>query len=257
MKMVTNTRDIKNENIYNTWVFENEIKDGISQAKLFNRVKEVGADGIEVRREYFKNLPDELKEINDKRGETKLLVNYSVPDEVFTNDGKINPLLKQYFDEAIKMGITKIKFNLGNFKNYNGSLKEDFKQFPLDKIKMNIENDQTEISGKIANIKYFLQKANQNDVKIGYVYDLGNWTFTNQDADYAANQLAPFVDYIHLKNTIVKNGKLETSNDLNTGKFDWKELLKKLPKADLALEYPMDNDQELKEQFDLLKDEVR
>lgn len=241
----------------NTWVFENEIKNGISQSNLFKRVKKIGADGIEVRREYFENLPSELKLINEKRKDTNLLVNYSVPDEVFNDNGLINPLLEQYFEEGLKMGITKIKFNLGNFKKYRGNLKKDFKQFPLDKIQMNIENDQTEISGNVENIKYFLQSAKQNEVKIGYVYDLGNWAFTNQDANYAAEQLAPFVDYIHLKNTLVKNKVLETSDDLDVGKFDWRALLKKLPKVDLALEYPMDNDQIVKKQFDLLKDEVK
>ncbi|WP_395320344.1 sugar phosphate isomerase/epimerase family protein [Fructilactobacillus frigidiflavus] len=241
----------------NTWVYENEVKKGIKQEDLFERIKANGADGIEVRREYFKDISTEIEAINQKREQTGLLVNYSVPDEVFEKDGSINPSLEKYFNEAMIMGITKIKFNLGNFRKYRGNLKQDLKQFPLDKIKMNIENDQTEISGKIKNIKYFLQNAQQNGVKIGYVYDLGNWAFTHQSADSAAHQLSPYVDYIHLKNTFSNDDNLETSNDLNSGMFLWKDLLKKLPKVDIALEYPMDSDQKVRLQLELLKNEVR
>lgn len=46
--------------ILNTWIFENDVKKGVSQVDLVKRVATLGADGIEVRREYFKDFDVEL-----------------------------------------------------------------------------------------------------------------------------------------------------------------------------------------------------
>ncbi|KRK58185.1 sugar phosphate isomerase/epimerase family protein [Fructilactobacillus fructivorans] len=242
----------------NTWIFVNDIDAGTRQSELFARVKDTGADGIEVRREYIKDFPKELDDIHQASRKTGLLVNYSVPDELFLKDGSINPKLKQYFDEGQRMGITKIKFNVGNFRKFDGDLAHAFDGLPLDQIQLNVENDQTEVSGKIANIKHFLNQAKKNDLPIKYVYDLGNWAFTHQSADYAADCLGSYTDYIHLKNVNqFDEDDLQTADDLNDGMFDWKNILRELPpKTDLALEFPMQDDEHVKRQVQLLKDEV-
>lgn len=65
---------------------------------------------------------------------------------------------------------------------------------------MNVENDQTPVSGTPdAIIKFLTAARNAGLNSIGYVYDLGNWAFTGFDAVLAAKQLAPYCDYIHLK----------------------------------------------------------
>ena len=42
--------------ILNTWIFEADVKNGAKQSDLVDRVAKLGADGIEVRREYFTDL---------------------------------------------------------------------------------------------------------------------------------------------------------------------------------------------------------
>ncbi|MCZ2490532.1 sugar phosphate isomerase/epimerase family protein [Dellaglioa carnosa] len=243
--------------ILNTWIFENDVKNGVKQDELIDRVSKLDVDGIEVRREYFKDLAVELPIIAKKAMQYKLLINYSVPDQVFLDDGVLNPKLAMYFEEGLIMGIKKIKFNIGNFAAFTGDLKQAFSALPLDKITMNVENDQTELSGRVKALVTFLESAKQHDIPVGYVYDLGNWAFTKQDALKSAESLSQYTDYVHLKNVINNDGNLVTSANLDEGMFNWRVILKHLPKnVAFALEFPMDNKDLIQSQITLLKKEI-
>ena len=45
--------------------FEDAVKQGRAQADLVAQAERLGADGIEVRREYFKDLATELTAVRD------------------------------------------------------------------------------------------------------------------------------------------------------------------------------------------------
>lgn len=244
--------------ILNTWIFESDVQKGAKQADLVDRVAKLGANGIEVRREYFKDLDVELPDVAKHANEHNLIVNYSVPDVIFEPDGSVNPKLADYFEEGETMGISKIKFNTGNFDKFTGDLKTELGKFPIEKIEMNVENDQTPVSGTVNAIKTFLDAAYAAGLtQLGYVYDLGNWAFTHGDAIEAAKTLAPYTHYIHLKNAIDNNGKLTTSDDLDKGMFDWRQLLTLLPSnVQFALEYPMTSDAQISDQIKLFNKEV-
>lgn len=240
--------------ILNTWIFERDIRNGVKQADLINRIAELGVDGVEVRREYFKNFDIESGDVKKLALQKNLIVNYSVPDIIFESNGTVNSKLSMYFNEGEQLGAKKIKLNIGYFDKFNGNLKQIFEDFPLDKIKMNVENDQTAVSGTVEAIKSFLSATNENDLNIGYVYDLGNWAFTHFDALAAAKELAKYTDYIHLKNVLRRERDFYTSDDLNRGILNWHESLKYLPKdVDLALEFPMSDDKKIETQIKLLK----
>lgn len=241
--------------ILNTWIFETAVKTGTGQAELVDRVASLGADGIEVRREYFKDPAMEMPEVGRRAKKQGLIVNYSVPDDVFLASGERNPKLEQYFQEAMVMGGSKIKFNTGHFDHFRGDLRDAFEGLPLETIELNVENDQTAVSGNVAPIKRFLSSAHQAGLtQLGYVYDLGNWAFTHNDARQSARELAPYTRYIHLKNTIDDHGTLVTSADLNTGIYNWQEILDNLPtRVPIALEFPMSSDSQIKAQMNLLR----
>lgn len=241
--------------ILNTWIFEQDVKNGTPQAELVDRTAKLGADGIEIRREYFTDLETETAAVGERAKANGLMVTYSVPDELFFEDGQFNPKLTTYFDEAKAMGVSKIKFNTGRFDRYQGNLKLDLSRLPLNEIEMNVENDQTEASGNVAPIKAFLEAAGKVGFnQIGYVYDLGNWAFTGNDAIQSAKALAAYTNYIHLKNTVSDHGELKTSADLNTGIYDWKRILNELPNdVPIALEFPMATDKKIAAQMAILK----
>ncbi|WP_125566518.1 sugar phosphate isomerase/epimerase family protein [Companilactobacillus insicii] len=240
--------------ILNTLIFAKDVENGADQVSLLDRVSNLGATGVEVRREYFQNLENELSNVAKKARANNLKVYYSVPDVLFEEDGSLNPKVEQYFAEGKVMGIKKIKFNIGHFNKFTGDLKATLGQFPIDEIEMNVENDQTQISGSVSSLKTFLEAAKKSGLDIGYVYDMGNWAFTNQDATDSAVALAPYTKYIHLKNVIDTDGELSTSDDMDKGIYNWKKILTHLPdNVDLALEYPMDNDQQMKSQMKLVE----
>ncbi|KIR07752.1 hypothetical protein RA16_11960 [Levilactobacillus brevis] len=60
--------------ILNTWIFEALVKQGTSQTALMQRVADLGADGIEVRREYFR--------INDQTRQTIPLTDGQLKENV-------------------------------------------------------------------------------------------------------------------------------------------------------------------------------
>lgn len=245
--------------ILNTWIFETAVKNGTAQVDLIPQVVATGADGIEVRREYFTDPATELAELHKAAQKAQLIVNYSIPDELFLPDGQPNPALPKYFAEAEQLGASKIKFNVGNFTRFTGDLATVFSNLPLAKVKLNVENDQTPVSGTPDAIINFLTAARKARLNsIGYVFDLGNWAFTGFDPITAAKQLAPFCDYIHLKNSLLSpTGKMTTTDDLRLGQFNWQIICSYLPKdVQFALEFPMETDQQLQDQVQLVKEKV-
>lgn len=237
----------------NTLIFVKRIQAGQSQLDLLDDVKALGADGVEVRYEYFKDFDREAPAIREKARELGLQISLSIPDELFETDGSVNPKLPAYYAESLSLGAKRAKFNTGNFADFSGDLKAAFANIPV-ALKVDIENDQTAVSGHIEKFLPFLTAAKDADLPIGYVYDLGNWAYTQGDAVENAKKLTAFTDYIHFKNVKESNGQLITTEDLNDGQFDWQAIMALLPKdADQALEFPMPDNQRIAKELAILR----
>ncbi|WP_236150822.1 sugar phosphate isomerase/epimerase family protein [Weissella soli] len=235
--------------ILNTWIFVDRVLNGESQVAFLDDANELGADGVEVRYEYFTDRATEATAIRVKAANLGLTINLSVPDEVFVQ-GQVNQKLDEYFNFAKQLGVTKIKFNLGDFTQYTGDLAHDL-LIPAG-LTVNIENDQTVISGHSAPILEFLAAAQGAQVPVGYVYDLGNWAVMGEDATETARLLAPYVDYIHLKN--MQGAENAVTTDLNVGKLDWHQVLDILSRdIDIAIEFPITETQHIAQQLALVK----
>ena len=236
----------------NTWIFEDVVKQGTHQDALVAVAHELGADGLEVRREYFNDLGTELKLVHDAAVKDHIALALSIPDELFVN-GKINPKLPQYITELQTLGAQKAKFNVGDFANFKGDLKAAFADWPAD-ITINVENDQTVLSGHLEPIKAFLEAAHDAGLRIGYVYDLGNWAFTKGDAIKSAMQLAPYTDYVHFKNADQTAEGVIVTQDLDEGIFDWHYIYGLFKNdVDVALEFPMTSNAQITEQIAKLR----
>lgn len=236
--------------IINTLVFANEIEAGTKQIDLVNRVKNLGADGIEIRREYFKDPDTEIAELATAIRKAGLLCNYSVPDTIFDDEGNFNNGLNKYYTEARKLGAQKIKFSTGNFYDYEGNLRKDLSTIKdLANIQTTIENDQTPIGGNPDTVVDFLtaaRKAGFNSIES--TFDLGNLAFTGFDPNLSAKKLAPFVAYIHLKNPMLTpEGKMQNTESMDRGMFNWRAVLRYLPNdVQCAFEFVMPNDEVIK-----------
>lgn len=232
----------KSQIVLNHLVFAKDHDNGMQQLDMLKKVVALGVQSAELRREYFDDIAAETSAIADYAKAHQLRLFYSVPDEVFVNH-RINPKLEQYYDEATQLGVSVIKFNTGDFDTL---LPEDIQQLNalLNRgIETNIENDQTQVSGKIDAIKAFMTAAKAAKLDIGYVYDMGNWRYVGEDEVVAAEALAPYVRYIHVKDDKGSGDNLVTV-PLNDGDINWQAILTILPQdVPVAVEYPTASEQ--------------
>ncbi|ABJ56122.1 sugar phosphate isomerase/epimerase family protein [Oenococcus oeni] len=237
----------------NTLIFADRIKNGEKQIDLLDEIKQAGADGVEARYEYFKDFDAEAPLIKERAKKLNLQISLSIPDELFEDNGGLNKQLPEYYRQNLLLGSKRAKFNTGNFSAFNGNLKENFSNIP-NGLQLDVENDQTELSGHIENILPFLKSVQQAGLNIAFVYDLGNWAYTKGDAIENAKKLAPYTEYIHFKNVKGTGDKLITTEDLDDGRFDWKKIADILPKnVDSAIEFSIDSDEKIASQVKLLK----
>ncbi|MGX7024617.1 sugar phosphate isomerase/epimerase family protein [Vagococcus hydrophili] len=238
--------------VLNLLVFNQQFTEGEMQKELVIKGIGLGFNQIEVRREYFRDIKSELLEINQLVKNHNLELFYSVPEEVFV-EGNINPKLTEYLLEAKEMGARHIKWNIGDFKNFTGDLNELEKLTGMG-INVTIENDQTEISGKIQSIQEFMKAVTNKKLDIGYVYDLGNWRFVEEDERKAAQKLKEYVTYIHVKDVDMTTGKPVVAG-LDQGEINWRDILEVLPtNVPVAIEYPTTKDEEIKRAKKLLEE---
>jgi sugar phosphate isomerase/epimerase len=224
----------------NTLMYQAAVEAGTKQADLVATVAATGAKGIEVRREYFTDLATELPAVAAAAKEAGVAVAYSIPANLFLEGGTPNPDLATFAAETKVLGAVKAKFNTGYFADFTGDLAAALAPILSPDYQVNVENDQTAVSGPADHILAFLNAAKDAGLSVGYTYDLGNWAYTGGDAVANARALAPFTRYIHYKNVVENpDGSFATTTDLAAGIYDYEEIAQLLPATDVALEYPV------------------
>lgn len=243
-----------NQIVLNFLVFAEKIANGRQQNELLADIKALGFQAVEIRREYFKDIQKEIPLIKKEAARLGLELFYSVPDEVYVS-GSINPNLVGYLQEANEMGVKQIKWNIGDF---NGELHtEELKTLIDSGVAITIENDQTQTSGTISAIKKYMTAVTAENLAIGYVYDLGNWRFVGEDEVTAAEALAEYVHYIHVKDVRYEANQPQATG-LDHGVIDWRKVLSILPdNLPIAIEYPTKTNEEILEAKNLLEEEVK
>jgi len=234
----------KNQIAINTLVYLEDISKGKTQYEFIKMIKKLGLKAIEIRREYIKDTDIELSKIKDLSRDYGIEVYYSVPDTLFKN-GELKKNLDKYIEETKAMGAVKVKFNIGEFNGFTKDSAAVLKGIAADKeILITIENDQTDLSGKISSIKKFLEACSENNINIFYTLDIGNWCWTGEDPIKNALELKEYTKYIHLKDIKFEDGKPCTAY-LDEGTIKWREVLS-IFSSDIpvALEYPCGDDPE-------------
>lgn len=241
----------KNKIVLNTLVFDGLHNEGLTQPTMLQKVLNFGIKKVEVRREYFNNLTDEVEAVGKFARDNDMTVYYSVPKTIFMDDGALNPELAKYFAEAAKLNVSSLKMNIGHFEKFTGDLKKELAPYSDNQIEFNVENDQTEQNGSLKNILNFLEAAKAVGLDIKFVFDLGNWRFVGEDEQVVATKIKDYVRYIHVKNVVNKDNSFGVVK-LDAGIINWNSALDKLPKElNVALEYPATDD-EIADGIDLL-----
>lgn len=186
------------------------------QWEYFSDLKQIGFPFVEVRREFFHNVKEELAETAGKAREHDLVLYYSVPDVLFV-DGEVNPHLKDYFDEAAKLAALQVKLTLGTFYQWSDAIVDELKEilsaYPA--IQLSIENDQSTSAGSAKNLARFAVEVHEHDLPIELTFDTGNFVYIQEDPEESARILQEFVGYIHIKNV-----RINAENDLELALYD-------------------------------------
>lgn len=212
--------------ILNTIVFKEQLDKGYLQAELLPKIKEVGVNIVEIRREYIKDFKTELLILKEKSKALGMTLFYSVNDEVIIKN-KVNPMLQKYINELKEMGGVAVKFNVGNFINYQGDLSKDLRPLLDETYVFTVENNQLLTHSNLKNINNFMCQIKEHKLPISFVFDLANWYWVNEDPIQAAKFLDNQTRYVHLKNFVITDNELVTVPLLN-GAMEWQRVLDQL-----------------------------
>lgn len=225
------------EYILNTIAFAEKLSKGLKQEQLVDLVKECGFDGIEIRNEFLTGDKGELKRIRKAASACGLVIYYSVNDVIFKG-GKVNSDLQGYVEQAKTLEATHVKFNLGEWRLYQGQFAKEMEGLFNREFAIHVENNQNPSQSDAKDFVAFFQEAQRVGLDITCCFDIANWYWTNTTPETAAGLLADFTDYLHLKNKCTDLRGIRTV-PLLEGDIAWEELLQKFRMdIPMALEYP-------------------
>ncbi|MFY4775662.1 sugar phosphate isomerase/epimerase family protein [Metabacillus sp. RGM 3146] len=215
--------------------------------EFFLKIREGGADGVELRRELMSRTIN-LTEIGQQLQDLKLACFYSAPVPIWKEDSSLNNAdLIQVFSEAKSLGAKLVKVNLGSFKRGISNL-DALNNVLSVPFQLTVENDQTNEGGLLKNMHDFLQDARKCGTAIKMTFDLGNWEVTGQNAKNAYRKLKKEVAYLHLKNVVEENGKW-SSVAIQADEW-WPEMMSGIPAAP---EFPFHSFSEMNDSINLLR----
>lgn len=234
--------------VINTLVLLEDLKSGVPQSLIIDKVNDIGIKNVEIRREFIKNFDEEVLNIREKANKYNMRIFYSVPELLFKANKLRVKEIEGYFNEAYNMSSHNIKMIIGEIDelteedvNIINDLCEKYA------IKLTVENDQTPENGRAEKIYSFLKRNKELGGNISFTFDVGNWIFQDEDPIKNAERLKEFVTYVHLKNA--------TEDRKNTlidkGILNIEKILINLPNnLPMALEYPCGSIEEINSEIE-------
>ncbi|WHY00199.1 sugar phosphate isomerase/epimerase [Neobacillus sp. DY30] len=225
------------------------------QTSFIKLISESGAYGVEIRRELFSKQELPLERLKHEIEQQQLFTVYSAPVECWKNNHQFNEQeLTTIFQEGKKLGAKWIKVSLGHFDHVQSDifqLRSFLQQYQ--EMQLFVENDQTLYGGNVTNLKSFFESAAEQDVPVKMTFDVGNWYYSNQDVESALSQLAPYVNYLHLKQVDKEKGELVTRPLQKHSNHSWEKVMNHLPSHLVkALEFPIQPKEKTKEYIQMI-----
>ncbi|QKJ85030.1 Putative sugar phosphate isomerase/epimerase protein [Paramixta manurensis] len=211
------------------------------QHALLPIIAAAGADGVEIRRELLDETElTQLTQLGQAIARHQLTAFYSVPEALFMADGTLNPHLERRFQEAEQLRAQLLKFSLGHYQR--GFDSHALRQLQANhQVHLVVENDQTDC-GKLSALESFFHDCGETRLPNGMTFDMGNWRWVGDDALAAADMLARYVSYIHIKVAVPHDDSWRAVAP-DEADSCWRELLQKLPTdVPRGIEFPLQGD---------------
>nr|WP_282917177.1 AP endonuclease [Streptococcus canis] len=223
--------------IINSIVFKEALEAGISQSDLLDQVHSLGFKRFEVRREFLRDIPQELGLLKAKANQLGLALFYSVNEDLLV-EGRLNPSLDALLQETQVLQAPFLKLNIGDASRLTSKTLSPIAGFLPAGMQLLVENNQDPKGASLANCVRFLTLASQTGLPIHFVFDTANWAFVGESISQAVIQMSPFTTYLHCKNYQQHSTGLKMSTSLLEGELDITSLIQQFPNAIyLALEY--------------------
>jgi sugar phosphate isomerase/epimerase len=225
------------------------------QASFIRLIAESGAFGIEIRRELLSEQDPPLNRIRQEIEPYHLFTVYSAPIELWKVDHGLNEKeLHEIFQEGKELGAKWIKVSLGHFQKGQSDLIElDTFLNKHQGLQLFVENDQTRHGGNINQLTSFFESASEQGTPVKMTFDAGNWFYSGQDVDDAVSKLAPYVDYLHLKQVEDDNGEFITVPLEKDGSQSWEKVMNSFPSEIVkALEFPIEPKEDTKQYIQMI-----
>ncbi len=202
-------------------------------------VADAGLAGAEIRRELFGPSEPPFSDLRQRATALGLRLFYSTPLALFRPDGSLAADdLRLIGREAAEMGAETVKMALGPAPGHFDRLALGELLADLLPVKLLVENDQSPEGGRAARFAAFF--AHAAGLPVAMTFDLGNWSWVDEDMRAAAKLLAQHVAYVHCKTAItgpdgrLRAGAVDTADDAVRQVFA--QLPPGLPRA---IEYPL------------------
>ncbi|HEY1844758.1 MAG TPA: sugar phosphate isomerase/epimerase [Buttiauxella sp.] len=209
------------------------------QQALLPVIAGAGADGVEIRRELLSHTQlDSLPELARQIAGHGLEACYSAPEPLFTEEGKLNPLIPSLLLEARQLNAGWLKLSLGEFRSSQpfSQLQQWLAQTSVSLV---VENDQT-ACGKLAPMRRFREACRGLNLPVTLTFDMANWLWVDESPEAAARELASSVSYVHVKAAIPHHYH-HRAVALDDADPRWLALLKMLPAdAPRGIEFPLE-----------------
>lgn len=246
-----------------TSVFADVVSQEVAQSQVATRIANLGAQGIEIRRELFVESDDHLplEQYRQAIQQSNLSFTvYSVPASLWQENHLLNQkILYRSLNEAQQLGAYAVKLSLGHYDREHSSidlLLTSLDQFfaehsSVSPIHLWIENDQTLYGGDPIRLLQFFEQlttleAHSQWYSIRMTFDIGNWLYAGQEALEAAQRLSPYVTYIHAKHAVKQQNTYMTIPLPTEEQALWRKVIALLPdQAWRAIEFTLSDDTQI------------
>jgi len=220
------------------------------QAAILPRLKEAGADGVEIRRELLPEGFDDFEALGEACAEQSLSLVYSAADALWSGDSLASGLMTR-LEESRRLGAVAVKFSLGQYppdaspsSRANAWQRLNERLTPPDMPLLLVENDQTQDGGTVAPLAASLADADAAGCPLFMTFDIGNWHWVGADPLAAAERLGPYVRYLHCKGVVFSQGRPHASVPDTEELKGWQGLMAHFPQGvTRAIEYPLQSPQ--------------
>lgn len=206
-----------------------------SQEEYAALIAASGGQGIEFRRELFRDGELPLEKCRRAVERYRLFCVYSAPVELWLEDGTLNESgLAMVMEEAEAIQADLVKLPLGRYEAsrsdvgaLSGYLVAGGRGGKA--VRLCVENDQTEYGGRLQPLLDFFKAVTNSRAPVGMTFDTGNWAYCGENVFAAAELLRKHVVYIHCKHVEQIGRKMKTIAIGPEPDAAWRALLRLLP----------------------------